>query len=145
MIFYKNYLIWILQVAELSWSRQQGVVKSGGLSSQWAPRPRRMLTGMAQVTVHPPTLSWVPCVGTITTDGYSAWPICSCSFLRPMGLKQYADQGSFQDSIAQMFWVSALISSILNNFNCLIFCKFNCSSWRCKQCGSEPHLHQRGP
>jgi hypothetical protein len=54
----------------LSWSRQQGPVKSRGLSSQRAPGYGRTLTGMARVMVHPSTPSWVP----LPMGGYSSRP-----------------------------------------------------------------------
>jgi hypothetical protein len=36
------------------------------------------------------------------------------------GLKPYVDQGTFQDAVAKMFWVS--LPATFSNFNCFLFC-----------------------
>jgi hypothetical protein len=44
----------------------------------------------------------------------------SCTVLDPLGLKSFVDQGTFQNAVVKMFWMSLLATFL--NFNCFLLC-----------------------
>jgi hypothetical protein len=45
---------------------------------------------------------------TVPRYSYSSWPMNICTVLDPLAFKPYTDQGTFQDGVTKMFWVSLL-------------------------------------
>jgi hypothetical protein len=70
---------------------------------------------------------------TVPRYGYSNRPTSSCTVLDPLSA-QAADQGTFQDRVAKMFWVS-LLAIFLNITYFLFYCAILILSY------TQEHFH----